>query len=165
MQLHLISQQKANKGNTINVPVFINEKGQYNRAFIDTNKIATVFGISELRNYINEQVAFNNLVRIKNRSTQSSEQTSPINARYSLSASTNKISQGKPAVNSNYMQKSFKDVGLQLMCYIAVGEGMELIVLMCLYMIHTLILSPDLVEYDRISQFIKFIVCLCTLLF
>ncbi|MBP3359637.1 MAG: hypothetical protein J6N52_02185 [Clostridia bacterium] len=44
------------------------------------------------------------------------------------------------------------------------GKAWSIIVLMSLYMIHTLILSPDLVEYNRISQFIKFIICLCILL-
>lgn len=44
------------------------------------------------------------------------------------------------------------------------GRAWSIIVLMVLYMVHTLILSPDLVEYNRISQFIKFIICLCFLL-
>lgn len=44
------------------------------------------------------------------------------------------------------------------------GKAWSIIVLMSLYMIHTLILSPDLVEYNRISQFIKFVICLCILL-
>ena len=35
---------------------------------------------------------------------------------------------------------------------------------MALYMLWTLVLSPDLVEYNRISQFIKTIVCTCILL-
>ena len=45
--------------------VFINEKGLYNRVFVDTNKIATVFGRDELRQYIQEQIRKGNLVRIK----------------------------------------------------------------------------------------------------
>lgn len=44
------------------------------------------------------------------------------------------------------------------------GRSWSVIVLTVLYMVHTLILSPDLVEYNRISQFIKFIICLCILL-
>lgn len=44
------------------------------------------------------------------------------------------------------------------------GKAWSVIVLMCLYMVHTLILSPDLVEYNRISQVIKFVFLLCTLL-
>ena len=35
------------------------------------------------------------------------------------------------------------------------GKAWSLIVLMCLYMIWTLILSPDLVEYNRLSQVVK----------
>ncbi|MBQ7974349.1 MAG: hypothetical protein IJ300_01500 [Clostridia bacterium] len=78
----LISQYTDVEGNIINVPVFINEKGLYNRAFIDTNKIATVFGRDELRGYINKQIRAGNLVRIKKRSSQTSESASPINAHY-----------------------------------------------------------------------------------
>lgn len=44
------------------------------------------------------------------------------------------------------------------------GKAWSLIVLMGLYMLWTLILSPDLVEYNRISQFIKLIFCTCVLL-
>lgn len=44
------------------------------------------------------------------------------------------------------------------------GKAWSLTVLMSLYMAWTLILSPDLVEYNRISQFIKLIVCSCILL-
>lgn len=38
------------------------------------------------------------------------------------------------------------------------GKAWSLIVLMSLYMVWKMILSPDLVEYNRISQFIKLIV-------
>ena len=44
------------------------------------------------------------------------------------------------------------------------GKAWSIIVLMSLYMIYTLILSPDLVEYNRMSQVIKFVICLCILL-
>ena len=44
------------------------------------------------------------------------------------------------------------------------GKAWSLIVCMALYMVWTLILSPDLVEYNRISQFIKLITCSCILL-
>lgn len=44
------------------------------------------------------------------------------------------------------------------------GKAWSLIVLMSLYMLWTLVLSPDLVEYNRISQFIKLIACSCVLL-
>ena len=46
----------------------INEKGRYNRIFIDTNKIATVFGRGELQKYIkndlNSKVDFINYCNI-----------------------------------------------------------------------------------------------------
>lgn len=44
------------------------------------------------------------------------------------------------------------------------GKAWSLIVLMSLYMVWTLVLSPDLVEYNRISQFIKLVTCACVLL-
>lgn len=44
------------------------------------------------------------------------------------------------------------------------GKAWSVIVLMALYMLWTLVLSPDLVEYNRISQPIKLITCSCVLL-
>ena len=52
-----------------------------------TSKIAAVFGRDELRRYIQEQIRKGNLVRIKNRSNQTSELTTPIVAHYEESAS------------------------------------------------------------------------------
>ncbi len=86
-------------GNTINVPVYINEKGQYNRVFIDTNKIATVFGRT-FNDYIKREIDKGNLIRIKNRSTQASERAAEIADGYSKNASTNSIPQTSPNVNT-----------------------------------------------------------------
>lgn len=69
----LISQHKDKDGQTINVPVYINEHGQYNRVFFDTNEIATVFGRDNIFAYVNEEVKKGNLVKIKNRSLSASE--------------------------------------------------------------------------------------------
>lgn len=44
------------------------------------------------------------------------------------------------------------------------GKAWSIIVLMSLYMVYTMTLSPALIEYNRISQFIKFVGCLCVLL-
>lgn len=44
------------------------------------------------------------------------------------------------------------------------SQGWSLVVLMSLYTVWTMVISPDLVEYNRISQFIKLIVCICFLL-
>ena len=44
------------------------------------------------------------------------------------------------------------------------GKAWSLIVLLGLYMVWTLVLSPDLVEYNRISQFIKLLLCSCLML-
>ena len=44
------------------------------------------------------------------------------------------------------------------------GKAWSIVVIMGLYMLWTLVLSPDLVEYNRISQFIKLILCACVLM-
>lgn len=44
------------------------------------------------------------------------------------------------------------------------GKAWSLIVLMGLYMLWSLVLSPDLVEYNRISQFIKLLLSSCVML-
>lgn len=102
----LITQHTDKEGNTINVPVFINEKGLYNRMFIDTNKIATVFGRSELRNYITRQIQEGNLVRIKKRSSQASESASPIDAHYGKGASNKTVPQNPKSVKRQLSLKS-----------------------------------------------------------
>lgn len=83
----LISQYTDQNGDVINIPVFVEEKALYNKVFIETNKIATVFGRRDIREYIKEQVKKGNLVRIKNRSIQAGESTSPINADYGMDTS------------------------------------------------------------------------------
>ncbi len=94
----LISTFKDKNGNTINVPVYIDEHALYNRVFIDTNKISTVFGRDNLREYINKQVRDKNLVRIK-RSTQPSESRALIARHYGENASKDSIHQNEPKVN------------------------------------------------------------------
>lgn len=106
----LISQYKDKQGNIINVPVYVNEKGLYNQMFIDTNKVATVFGKNELRDYINREIKKGNLVRTKNRSNQVSESTSPINADYEVATSTNSISNSQQNVNENKEKSEKTDV-------------------------------------------------------
>lgn len=44
------------------------------------------------------------------------------------------------------------------------GKPWSIVVLMGVYTLWTLVLSPDLVEYNRISQFIKMVLCACLLL-
>ena len=61
----LLSSVKDGDGNTIVVPVYINEMGSYNRVFMQTNRIASVYGKSGLSDYIKREVAKGNLVRIK----------------------------------------------------------------------------------------------------
>ena len=61
----LVSQYTDQNGDIVNVPVYINEKGVYNKVFVDTNKIATVYGKIEFRKYIQNQIKNGNLVRIK----------------------------------------------------------------------------------------------------
>ena len=109
----LISQYKDADGNTVNVPVYINERGQYNRVFIDTNKIATVFGRDNFNEYINRELKNGNLVRIKNKSAQASERTAPIAGGYSGNAFTDTtISQNDQSVNSSISENEKNDTPL-----------------------------------------------------
>lgn len=102
----LISKKQDYAGNTINIPVYINEHSRYNEVFIETNKVATVFGRKQLRDYIRREVANGNLVRIKNRGNNSSESTSPIKADYVNSTSTtNSLSQIYENVNNKFSEK------------------------------------------------------------
>lgn len=78
----LLSSVKDGDGNTIVVPVYINEMGDYNRVFMQTNKIASVYGKSGLSEYIKREVANGNLVRIKKRSPANSESSAPIAVDY-----------------------------------------------------------------------------------
>lgn len=105
----LISQYKDKARSTINVPVYINEQGQYNRVFIETNKIATVFGRNDLFAYLQREVKNGNLVRIKNKSTQASERTTPIVAGYNSGTPVDTtITQKSPSVNSILSENSKK---------------------------------------------------------
>lgn len=107
----LISEKIDASGNTINIPVFINETAKYNNVFMDVNKAATVFGREQLRKYINRKLADGSLVRIKRRSIQSSEVSSPIEPHYRKNASSidNSVSQNDPVVNTQSMQGIEKD--------------------------------------------------------
>lgn len=106
----LISQYKDANGNTVNVPVYINEKGQYNEVFIDTNKIATAFGRDDMKRYIDRELRAGNLVRVKNKSIQASERTADIAGGYNENAFTDTtISQNDQFVNTQYTQNSKND--------------------------------------------------------
>lgn len=65
----LISTLKDAEGNVINVPVYINEHGQWHNVEIKVNKIGTVFGREQLQRYIQKEIKNGNLVRIKKRSS------------------------------------------------------------------------------------------------
>ena len=94
-------------------PVYINEHAQYNRVFVDVNKISTVFGRDSFRDYINRQLRKNNLVRIKNRSTQASEGSALIAEAYGMNTSvSDSISPVSQNVN-NKIKKSLDDVDVQ----------------------------------------------------
>lgn len=107
----LISEQTDTDGNSINIPVFINETAKYNNVFMDVNKAATVFGREQLRKYINSKLADGSLVRIKRRSTQSSEVNADIASHYRKNASSidNSVSQNDSVVNTQSMQDVEKD--------------------------------------------------------
>lgn len=106
----LVSKLKDENGNVVNVPIYINEKSQCNRVFIDANKISTVFGRNDFRKYIQNQIEKGNLVRIKNRSNTSSERNALIAESYRNTASNNIISQGDNTVNNNSMQENEKNL-------------------------------------------------------
>ncbi len=97
----LISQYKDSNGNTVNVPVYVDKQGQYNRVMIETNKIATVFGRNNFNDYINREIQKGNLVKIKNRSTQDSERTAPIAGGFVKNASSSSISQSAEKINTS----------------------------------------------------------------
>jgi len=105
----LVSEFLDQNGNTVNVPVYVNEHGQVNRAFIDVNKISTVFGRDNFRDYINRQIQQKNLVRIKNRSTQSSESNALIAKDYRQDASSDSIRENAVDVNQKLSLSSQKD--------------------------------------------------------
>ena len=96
----LVSEFVDKDGNTINVPVYIDEHALFNRVFIDVNKVSTVFGKTNFRDYINRQIRLNNLVRIKNRSSQTSESNAPIARDYGKGASMNSIRNPGEDVNN-----------------------------------------------------------------
>ena len=118
----LISTVKDNDGNTIVVPVYINEMGSYNRVLIRTNKIASVYGKSSLSEYIKREVANGNLVRIKKRSPANSESPAPIAVDYNgvtsqaKAANKSAVASGNTSIrssseNSNTkIKKSERDV-------------------------------------------------------
>ena len=103
----LISKLKDKDGNIINVPIYINTKAKQNNVFIDVNKMATVFGKSNINHYIAQELRKGNIVRIKKRSPQTSEWTTPIVADYGMDASSaNSIAESEGDVNTP-VQKSF----------------------------------------------------------
>ena len=83
--------------------IYINEKSQCNRVFIDANKISTVFGRDNFQKYIKNQIAKGNLVRIKNRSSSSSERNALIAEGYRNTASNKRIPQDNSSVNNQSM--------------------------------------------------------------
>ena len=97
---HGLEFKDAN-GNVINVPVYINEYANYNKAMIDVNKISTVYGKDAFYNYIRRQIQEKNLVRIKKRSTQAGERSAPIAEGYGMDTSTDIISQNSEKSTEN----------------------------------------------------------------
>ena len=106
----LVSEFKDKNGNTVNVPIYINEHAQYNRVFIDTNKIATVFGNDNFRDYLNQQIQRKNLVRIKNKSNKLSEGDTPLLSHYENTAlDKNSIFEKSETVKEKFSMKSSTD--------------------------------------------------------
>lgn len=95
----LVSEFTDKDGNVVNVPVYIDEHARYNRVFIDTNKISTVFGRDNFREYIRRQLQQKNLVRIKNRNITASESSALIAEVYSNDVSKGSIRDPDGIVN------------------------------------------------------------------
>ena len=91
----LVSEFTDEAGDTVNVSVYINRHSQVNRVFLETNKISTVYGKTALRDYIMIQVKSGNLVRIKRKSTESSERTAHMAAGYRNDTSNEIIADGR----------------------------------------------------------------------
>lgn len=109
----LVSKLTGEAGNTVNVPVYIDEHAQYNRVFVDVNKISTVFGRDNFDEYIRRQVRENNLVRIKNRSIQSSERNALIAKGYREDTSIDSISQTEENATKNSLSLAEDDVPIR----------------------------------------------------
>ena len=105
----LVSTFKDKNGNEINVPVYVNEHANYNKAMIDVNKISTVFGREGFREYINRQIEKKNLVRIKIRNTQNSDPNALIAKRYEKDVSNTIIAQNSQKSTSKTKKDSESD--------------------------------------------------------
>lgn len=112
----LVSEFLDKDGNVINVPVYIDEHLLVNKVFIDVNKISTSFGRNDFREYIGRQIRQKNLVRIKNRSNQTSESNAPIARDYGKDASKSSIRNSDENVNTETEKteekKSERDIDL-----------------------------------------------------
>lgn len=105
----LISTHKDAQGNEINIPVYINEKGSYHRVFMDINKVATVFGRSDFRKYIQNEIKNGNLIRIKNRSNSNSESPEQWSVDYTGTTSKANIAQQSENVKHSLRGTKFQD--------------------------------------------------------
>ncbi len=105
----LISKIKDAEGNTINVPIYINEHAEYHSVVVETNKVATVFGKEGLRSYLQKEIQKGNLVRIKKKSLQVGDGTAPIAAAYGSKASNTIIPDSAEKVNTS--DKNSSDSG------------------------------------------------------
>lgn len=97
----LVTEFKDSNGNTVNVPVYIEEGAICNRVYLKSNKIATVFGRDDFREYINKQIKNKNLVRIKNKNSTISEGGVPLTPAYENTALENNISQNPEKSSGN----------------------------------------------------------------
>lgn len=107
----LISKINDKNGNIVNVPIYINEYVQYNRVFIDVNKISTVFGRDNFDAYISNQIRNGNLVRIKNKNIQSSERNALIAKSYREDTLAVSISQTEENATKNLKFSLEDDIG------------------------------------------------------
>lgn len=110
----IISTIKDSDGNSINVPVYIEQTGNYNNVFIDTNKIATVFGRKDINEYVKRETFKGNLVQVKRKSSLSIKGLSPIESALDKTTSVNNISQTSENDNGNILSENHKEKQLAI---------------------------------------------------
>ena len=106
----LVSQHQDKDGNVINVPIYINEQGQYNRVVFDANKLGTVFGRKQFREYIRDEIRKGNLVKIKNRSIDVSEREAEIANGYNKNASKDNIPDSTSKSQEKFSLREISDI-------------------------------------------------------
>lgn len=97
----LVSQLADTEGNRYNIPVEVVERDGYRHIRLGGNRIKTVFGRSDFNEYIQNKLQNGELVRVKNKNTQTVGGREPISLTRSSSVSDNSIHNAEANVNTN----------------------------------------------------------------